>query len=92
MLPIGGDPGERPIWSFDGNLEAPTLSPSILTRLTWSKAVEGMTDFVCHSFLRGGVFEFLDDCTHQYKGQHVPLPDLPDWVLHDEDRRHREGF
>ncbi len=67
-----------PSWSFDGNLEAPTLSPSILTR-------HGSDGMVCHSFLRAGVFEFLSDSTHQFAGQHVPMPDLPDWVarLHE---------
>lgn len=64
-----------PAWTFDGNVEAPTVSPSILTR--------GGPGFVCHSFLRGGVFEFLGDCTHELAGQHVPMPDLPDWFVKD---------
>jgi hypothetical protein len=71
MLPVSGVT-ERPMWTFDGNLEAPTLSPSILTR-------HGDM-LVCHSFLRNGVFEFLGDSTHSLAGQHVPMPDLPDWA------------
>jgi len=61
-----------PQWDWDGNLELPTLSPSILSR----------TDtLVCHSFLKQGVFEFLGDCTHQHANTKVPIPDLPEWVL-----------
>lgn len=71
MLPVDGDVGSRPRWDFDGNLEAPTLSPSILTR---------MQGFVCHSFLRAGMFEFLGDCTHSLAGQTAPIPELPQWV------------
>lgn len=76
MLPVSGDPSKRPTWSFDGNLTAPTLDPSILTRGAW-----GDEAFVCHSFLRGGRFEFLGDCTHPLAGQTVELPPLPRWVL-----------
>lgn len=75
MLPITGDGSKRPTWTFDGNLEQPTLSPSILTRSSW----EGV-EYVCHSFLRAGVFEFLTDSTHPLAGQHVPLPPLPGWA------------
>lgn len=60
----------KPSWTWDGNLETPTLSPSILS--------QGYCR--CHSFLRNGVFEFLDDCDHPLAGQKVPIPDLPKWV------------
>jgi len=76
MLPVNTT-AKSPSWTWDGNLEAPTLSPSILTRWT--------DKFVCHSFLRVGVFEYLGDCTHKYANQQVPIPDLPDWILHEPD-------
>jgi hypothetical protein len=80
MLPVSGDCGTKPRWDFDGDLEAPTLSPSILTNYrTWDGT--DPEDNVCHSFLRAGVFEFLGDCTHALAGQHVPMPNLPEWVL-----------
>lgn len=60
-----------PAWDWDGNLEKPTLSPSILTG-------KG-TKFICHSFLRAGVFDYLGDCTHRYNSKKVVIPDLPDW-------------
>lgn len=65
---------DKPSWDWDGNLEAPTLSPSILSR--------GYG--VCHSFLRQGIFEFLTDSTHPLAGQKVPIPDLPEWVVNLE--------
>lgn len=78
MLPIrgAGDTGERPSWTWDGNLEAPTLDPSILT-----KYVAGDVTQICHSYLRGGVFEYLGDCTHPLASTHVPLPPLPAWAI-----------
>lgn len=75
MLPINSTE-KKPSWEWDGNLEAPTLSPSILTGKD--------TPNICHSFLRGGVFEYLGDCTHALKEQHVPLPDLPAWTYEDD--------
>jgi hypothetical protein len=77
MLPVTGDSNGRPMWDFDGNLDAPTLSPSILSR---SNRAEPL---VCHSFMRAGQMEFLGDCTHALAGQTVPLPPLPDWLLRE---------
>ena len=31
---------------------------------------------VCHSFVTDGMIQFLDDCTHDLKGQTVELPDF----------------
>lgn len=70
VLPVNTT-ATSPAWEWNGDVEAPTISPSILTH--------GGADTVCHSFLRGGVFEFLGDCSHDLAGQHVPMPDLPDW-------------
>lgn len=74
MLPIASA-GNKPSWTFTGSIQAPTLEPSILTRTGPDK------NFVCHSYLRNGVWEFLGDCTHSMKGKHVPAPELPDWVI-----------
>lgn len=73
MLPVNSTV-KNPQWTWDGNLERPTVSPSILTRYP-----RGDHTDVCHSFLRDGVFEFLSDCTHPLAGQKVELPDLPEW-------------
>lgn len=73
LLPISGSRETRPTWIWDHNLERPTLYPSILTR--------GSGDSVCHSFLRDGTWIFLQDSTHKYAGQEVPMVDLPDWAI-----------
>lgn len=85
MLPVNTQ-AKAPSWDWDGNLELPTISPSILTQ---GGPMDGQgnyipeTKFICHSFLRAGIFEFLGDCTHELKLQHVPIPDLPDWVTRE---------
>jgi hypothetical protein len=71
---------KRPFWEFDGHLESPTLTPSILTRTSYYTGPDTPPrEFVCHSFLKAGVFQFLSDCTHDLKDQFVPIPDLPEW-------------
>lgn len=71
MLPVNSSE-KKPSWEWDGNLEQPTLSPSILTKHRETE--------ICHSYLRNGVFEFLSDCSHPLANQSVPAPDLPEWV------------
>lgn len=50
----------------------PTLSPSLLTTNG-----QGRT---CHSFVREGQIQFLNDCTHPLAGVTVPLPLMPEWL------------
>lgn len=66
----GGGPG----WSFNGDLDRPTFSPSILV---YPSHKQGR----CHSFVRDGKIEFLGDCDHALKGQTVELPELVDFNL-----------
>ncbi len=78
-----------PAWEWDGNVNAPTISPSIrvrgkrrLTDDEHRRIMAGerleIPDQCCHSFVRAGQIEFLSDCTHPLAGKTVPLPDLPD--------------
>lgn len=59
-----------PIWQWDGNVDEPTISPSILV---YDTPVAPR----CHSFVRRGQIEFLADSTHALAGKTVPLPDFP---------------
>lgn len=77
LLPVTGDSALRPTWTFNGDLESPTLTPSILTKFNWDK--DG-PEIICHSYLTNGVFNFLGDCTHPLVGQQVPIPELPTWA------------
>lgn len=67
-------------WTYDGNEEAPTFSPSMNIRVgPYPNDEERAGEFdVCHYFLRAGRIEFLGDCTHTLKGQTVQLPELPE--------------
>lgn len=58
-------------WTFDGNHDKPTFSPSMLI------TIGSDPPQVCHYFLREGIIEYLGDCTHELKGHKVPLPDIP---------------
>jgi hypothetical protein len=63
-------------WQFNGDVERPTLSPSILAHET--KRHDGSVFAPrCHSFVRDGRIEYLTDCGHALAGQTV---DLPDWA------------
>ena len=66
-------------WQFDGNIEAPTFSPSIL--VNYGNNPDGHK--TCHSFLRAGVWEFLGDSTHAFAGQNIPMVDLPEWLANE---------
>ena len=67
QLPVTGPNA----WGFNGSYDKPTFTPSILTR-------RGKTDldFICHSFVKDGMIQFLSDCTHKFAGQTLELPDV----------------
>lgn len=69
---------EHPLWTWDGNVDAPTFSPSVLVTYDW-RGDDDQPDHPerCHTFIRGGMVQFLGDSTHEYAGQTVPLPDWP---------------
>lgn len=83
MLPItgSGDIGAQPSWGFSGTEDCPTLSPSILSKVDFRRVNGEVVHLVCHSFMRNGQLEFLEDCNHQYAGQTIGLPPLPDWLV-----------
>jgi len=60
-----------PKWTFNGDKEKPTVSPSLLVRYP---TADGMK--ICHSFIRDGRIEYLSDCTHELAGQTVELPNI----------------
>lgn len=81
-------------WSWNGNLDAPTINPSILmTGFQWPERfpyhnpnhnVGPWRRMVCHSYVEDGMWDFLGDCTHDFKNALVPLPPLPDWLIEEE--------
>lgn len=78
-------------WTFNGNLDRPTFSPSLLVtagHYTWKdgkdpKECLWCNDdnapfgcYICHSFINDGNIQFLNDCTHKLAGQTVPLLEI----------------
>jgi hypothetical protein len=64
-----GNP-ERPAWTFNGNEEKPTFSPSYLCQ-----APRGDKMIRCHSYIKDGMIQFLADCSHELAGKTVPMED-----------------
>jgi hypothetical protein len=60
-------------WEFNGNMDKPTFEPSILAQIVPTDITK--PPMVCHSFVKDGMIQFLDDCTHQLAGQTVEIPD-----------------
>ena len=60
-------------WEFNNDFEKPTIRPSLLIRGWLNKDIP---NGVCHSYITNGMIEFLGDCSHNLKGQMVPLLDI----------------
>jgi hypothetical protein len=58
-------------WSFNGDFEKPTFSPSILVEIGHYPKPND----ICHSFVKDGKIQYLSDCTHHLAGQTVELLD-----------------
>lgn len=55
-------------WTWNGDVNKPTISPSILA----------IGEKRCHSYVKDGMIQYLDDCEHDLKGQTV---EIPEWSL-----------
>lgn len=63
----------KPVWTWNGSLESPTFSPSMLVFGNKPKDPQYRDTPRCHSFVRDGMIQFLSDCEHSLAGQTVPL-------------------
>ena len=57
---------QKLVWTFNGDLEKPTFSPSLLN---W----KGQASKRCHLFVRDGKIQFLSDCFHEFAGKTLPM-------------------
>ncbi|GAB0156239.1 hypothetical protein CHRYSEOSP005_15030 [Chryseobacterium sp. Alg-005] len=55
------------VWDFNGNLDKPTVRPSILVHPNHKNGR-------CHSFITDGKIQYLIDCDHELAGETVELP------------------
>jgi hypothetical protein len=63
-------------WGWNGDVVLPTLTPSVFANAPGPYFTA--TSPSCHSFVRDGQIQFLNDCTHPLAGQTVPLAPLPE--------------
>lgn len=79
--------GGAETWTWDGNTDTPTFSPSVLVYphgrsfdpAEPDKPMEEVKPQPrCHSFVRAGHIEFLADSEHALAGQTVDMVDLPE--------------
>lgn len=62
---LHGSRADTSNWSWNGDVDMPTLKPSILIEADWG---EERTYYRCHSFVNNGIVQFLSDCTHDKRG------------------------
>lgn len=77
----------NPKWKFNGDMEKPTITPSVLVhsikpttdeedkRILAGEKIEPIP-VTCHSFITDGMIAFCGDSTHALAGKTVPLEDF----------------
>lgn len=67
--------GENKIWNFNGDMNKPTFTPSLLN--TWTeKNGDSIINHRCHLFIINGQIQYCSDCTHSLANQTVELPNI----------------
>ncbi len=75
-LPFNNDKAKT-TWWWDGNVDKPTMGPSILKRSYLGENVSG----ICHHYVIEGELRFEADSTHKLAGKRTAM--IP-WTLDDE--------
>jgi hypothetical protein len=81
----------HPVWDYNGDVERPTISPSLLVRWRHPKGYSNenpapigydgpIVDEICHMFIKDGMIQYLSDCTHELAGKTIELPELDDEI------------
>lgn len=55
-------------WSYNGNDKNPTLTPSV--------NISAGPRYRCHSTMTAGKIHYCDDCSHNMRGQVVPMVEI----------------
>lgn len=63
-------------WTWNMDRDKPTFHPSVLVTYSGFDEDKPIKE-ICHSFVRDGNMQFLNDCTHELAGQTVPIPEWP---------------
>ena len=70
----GGTEHKGPVWKFNGNLESPSLQPSVRHFVPDEKG--RVKETICHYYLTNGHINYCTDSPHAFRGQTVPIPQL----------------
>lgn len=73
-----GSDKSKPLWTWNGDMEKPTFSPSLGVNMA-------MSEHRCHSFVRNGQIEYLTDSFHSLAGQTVAMQEI-DWSANAKSR------
>jgi len=63
-------------WSFNGDMDSPTFTPSLLNTRTFTNKSGESVSQRCHLFITEGKILFQNDCTHALAGQTIDMTDL----------------
>lgn len=63
--------GNNVIWKFNGDLNKPTVTPSLL--------IKHGKNIVCHLFIKEGMLKYLHDCSHELAGETI---EMEDYTIH----------
>lgn len=65
-------------WQFNGNIESPSFTPSLLNRMEIKNEQTGKLEEKerCHLFVTNGKIIYCGDCSHELSGQTVELPNV----------------
>ena len=61
-------------WNWNGDVNKPSLSPSVLATRRTGDAVSCR----CHHYVTNGQIQFLGDCTHKSAGKTVDMMEFDD--------------
>lgn len=78
------DGEQRPLWGWDGNLENPSITPSVRCWTNGPRGTPEGDNRTCHFNLEAGVQVFHGDTwPESFRGQRYQLEDLPDWLANE---------
>lgn len=72
-VPVNTTQHVKGSWLWNGDVDKPTLTPSVRHYYTKPKGGEVTT---CHYHLREGVLDYCGDSQHVLKGQKIALPNI----------------
>lgn len=58
-----------PLWNWNGSMDAPTATPSLLVNPQWPEQR-------CHFFITDGKLHFCSDCHHSLAGQIIEMVEV----------------